>query len=54
MYVPFKQDVFSTMWVVARTDGDAAAALPAPRAQAVREVDPGLPAYSMSPLRERS
>jgi putative ABC transport system permease protein len=50
MYVPYKQDVFSTMWVVARTDGDAAL-LSAPARQAVREVDPGLPAYSLSPLR---
>ena len=50
MYVPYKQDVFSTMWVVARTDGDAAQ-LAAPARQAVREVDPGLPAYSLSPLR---
>ena len=22
MYVPYEQDVFSTMWIVARTDGD--------------------------------
>jgi putative ABC transport system permease protein len=50
MYVPYKQDVFSTMWVVARADGDAAQ-LAAPARQAVREVDPGLPAYSLSPLR---
>ena len=50
MYVPYKQDVFSTMWIVARTDGDAAQ-LAAPARQAVREVDPGLPAYSLSPLR---
>lgn len=49
MYVPYRQDVFSTMWIVARTDGDPAQLSAAAR-QAVREVDPGLPAYSLSPL----
>jgi putative ABC transport system permease protein len=49
MYVPFAQDVFSTMWIVARTNGDPAPLAPAAR-QVVRELDPGLPAYSMTPL----
>ena len=49
MYVPFKQDVFSTMWVLARADGDPARLSGAVR-QAVREIDRTLPAYSMTPL----
>ena len=49
MYVPFRQDVFSTMWVVVKTDGDTAGLPPAVR-QVVRELDRSLPAYSMSPL----
>jgi putative ABC transport system permease protein len=49
MYVPFKQDVFSTMWVVARAGGDPAQLSAAAR-QAVREIDRGLPAYSMTAL----
>ncbi len=49
MYVPFKQDVFSQMWIVARTDGDPAQLSSAAR-QTVREIDPGLPAYAMTPL----
>ncbi len=51
MYVPFTQDVFSTMWIVARTDGDPTR-LAAGARQAVREIDPALPAYSMTPLRD--
>jgi putative ABC transport system permease protein len=51
MYVPYQQDVFSTMWIVARTDHDAARLI-APSRQAVREIDPALPAYSMTPLRQ--
>ncbi len=49
MYVPFKQDVFSQMWIVARTDGDPAQLSSAAR-QTVREIDPGLPAFSLMPL----
>jgi putative ABC transport system permease protein len=49
MYVPFKQDVFSTMWVVARTTGDPGQLTSAAR-DAVRELDRGLPAYSIVPL----
>jgi putative ABC transport system permease protein len=49
MYVPFKQDVFSSMWIVARTEGDPAARAGAVR-KTVRDLDNTLPAYSMSPL----
>ena len=49
MYVPFRQDVFSSMWVLARTAGDPAQLSAAAR-QVVRDVDRGLPAFSMSPL----
>ena len=49
MYVPYRQDVFSTMWIVARTDRDPAGLI-APARLAVREIDPALPAYSMTPL----
>jgi putative ABC transport system permease protein len=49
MYVPLPQDTFSTIWVVARTDGDPASLAAAAR-QAVREIDPLLPTYSMMPL----
>ena len=51
MYVPYRQDVFSQMWIVARTDRDPAQ-LVAPARQTVREIDPSLPAYSMTPLRD--
>jgi putative ABC transport system permease protein len=49
MYVPYKQDIFGTMWVVAGTEGDPAQLTSAAR-QAVREIDPGLPAYSIRTL----
>jgi putative ABC transport system permease protein len=49
MYGPFRQDVFSAMWVLVRTDGDPTALAPAAR-QAVLGIDRHLPAYSMSPL----
>jgi putative ABC transport system permease protein len=49
VYVPFRQDVFSSMWMVARTDGDPSQLVPAVR-QTMREIDPALPAYSISPL----
>jgi putative ABC transport system permease protein len=51
MYVPFRQDVFSTMWIVARTDGDPTAIAPVVRAL-VRDLDRNLPAYSISTLAE--
>ena len=49
MYVPFKQDVFSSVWVVVRSDGDPAQLSPLAR-QAVRTVDPGMPTFAMIPL----
>ena len=49
MYVPFKQGVFSTMWVVAQTDGDPVQQSSAVR-QAVTSIDPSLPAYSIASL----
>ena len=49
MYVPFTQDVFSTMWVVARTTGDPARLTTAVR-ETVRAIDPSLPPYSITPL----
>jgi putative ABC transport system permease protein len=49
MYVPFRQDVFSSMSIVARTDGDPTQLANIAR-QAVRQIDSGLPAYLMAPL----
>jgi putative ABC transport system permease protein len=49
MYVPLPQDVFSTMWVLARTDRDPNALASAAR-QVVRDLDRTLPTFSMSPL----
>jgi putative ABC transport system permease protein len=49
MYVPYPQSAFSTMWVVARTEGDPLQLTAAAR-QTVRGIDPNLPAYSITPL----
>ena len=49
MYVPYRQDIFSSMWLVARTNGDPAQLTSTVR-QTVREIDPALPAFSISPL----
>jgi putative ABC transport system permease protein len=49
MYVPFKQDVFSSMWMIARTDGDPSQQSAAAR-QAVKAIDSSLPAYSIVAL----
>jgi len=49
MYMPWKQDVFSTMWVLARTEGDPNGLAGAVR-QSVRAIDGALPAYSIAPL----
>ncbi len=51
MYVPTTQDVFNTMWVMAKTDGDPNALSSTVR-QIVRDLDSRLPAYSMTPLME--
>ena len=49
MYVPFKQDVFSSMWMVISTDGDPAR-LSGPARQALLEVDRQLPAFGITTL----
>jgi putative ABC transport system permease protein len=49
MYVPFRQDMFGGMWVVASTDGDPADLAPVAR-QVIRELDARLPAAQMGPL----
>ena len=49
MYVPIAQDTFSTIWVVERADGDPSQ-LAAPAREAIRDIDPLLPTYSMTPL----
>lgn len=49
MYVPFKQDVFSSMWIMVRTAGDPARFANTAK-QALQEVDPTLPAASLAPL----
>ena len=49
MYVPYKQDVFSSMWMVVRTAGEPSSMAGAAR-QAVRDVDSALPAFSIMPL----
>jgi len=49
MYVPYTQDVFSSMWVVVRGKGEPTQLSPMAR-QAVRDIDNGLPAFAMTPL----
>lgn len=49
MYVPFKQDLFGTMWALVKGNGEPSALGGAVR-QAVREIDRALPAYSITPL----
>ncbi len=49
MYVPFAQDPFSALSVVARTNGDPAALSAAVR-QTVQSIDRALPAFAMTPL----
>ena len=51
MYVPYKQDIFSQMWMLARTSGDPRELTNTAR-QLVRGIDPALPAFSISPLAE--
>ena len=47
--MPFKQDVFSAMWVMAETGGDPQSAAGAVR-QVLKELDPAVPAFSITPL----
>jgi putative ABC transport system permease protein len=49
MYVPFKQQVFSAMWMLISTDGDPAQ-LAGPARQALLNVDRTLPAFSITTL----
>ena len=49
MYIPYKQDVFSAMVMMVRTQGDPAQFATTAR-QAVREIDPALPAFGVRPL----
>lgn len=49
MYVPYRQDIFSSMWIMARTGGDPARLAGSVR-QVMREIDPALPAFRMGPL----
>ena len=49
MYVPYKQDIFSSMWVVAKTPGDPLAATGAVR-ETLKSLDANLPAYSTTAL----
>jgi len=51
MYVPYRQDIFSSMWIMARTGGDPAR-LGASVRQVMREIDPALPAFRLGPLTE--
>jgi putative ABC transport system permease protein len=50
MYVPYKQDVFSQMWVVARGGGGDPNRMTGGVRQVLREMDPALPAFSITPL----
>jgi putative ABC transport system permease protein len=49
MYVPFGQDGFGTMWIVAST-GEDPTQLTSLARQTLRDIDPALPAYSVAPL----
>jgi putative ABC transport system permease protein len=51
MYVPYRQDVFSQMWILVRTEGDPAALSPLIR-QTLQAADPSVAAALMSPLRD--
>jgi putative ABC transport system permease protein len=50
MYVPYKQDVFSQMWVVARASGGDPNRMTGTVRQVLREIDPTLPAFQITPL----
>jgi putative ABC transport system permease protein len=49
MYVPVRNDVFSTMWVMVKTTGDPQGFAPMAR-QVVRELDASIPAASLERL----
>ena len=50
MYVPIPQDNFSTVWVLGRAKSGDPWQIAGPARQVVRDLDPALPAYSVSPL----
>ncbi len=50
MYVPYKQDVFSQMWVVARAAAGDPGRMTGSVRQVLREIDPTLPAFQITPL----
>ena len=49
MYVPYRNDVFSTMWVMVKTAEEPVALAPMAR-QVLREVDPAIPAAALDRL----
>ncbi|HEU4893788.1 MAG TPA: ABC transporter permease [Vicinamibacterales bacterium] len=49
MYIPYKQEIFSGMVMMVRTQGDPAQFAGTAR-QVVREIDPALPAFGIRPL----
>jgi putative ABC transport system permease protein len=49
MYVPYKQDVFSSMSILVRTTGEPSAFAPTAR-RVVAQIDASLPAFAMAPL----
>jgi putative ABC transport system permease protein len=49
MYVPFKQDIFAQMWMVARSGSDPAMLTNGLR-QALREIDPAIPMSSVATM----
>ena len=52
MYIPYTQDVFSSMWVVVRAKGEPTQLSAAAR-QAVRDIDNGLPGLRHDAVRRR-
>jgi putative ABC transport system permease protein len=49
MYVPYTQDIFAQMWILARAEGDPAALTNGLR-QALRETDPSIPMSSVATM----
>jgi putative ABC transport system permease protein len=49
IYVPYEQDLFGTMWIVARTEGEPTA-IAADVRSLLKNLDRNIPAYSVSPL----
>jgi putative ABC transport system permease protein len=49
IYVPYDQDLFSTMWIVVRTESEPTA-IAADVRSVLKNLDRNIPAYSMSPL----